>query len=89
MNTQNVKQIIQELARQNFALYPESYPLENSLSTNEATINAQELAIAYWDNRLETEEERDEALNISKIDYVNWVMEEYETFVQNQLADNE
>ena len=86
MKNENVKQIIQELARQNFNLYPESYPLENGLSTDEATTTAQEVAIGYWDNRNETEIERDEELSITKIDYVNWVMAEYESFIQEKIS---
>lgn len=88
MNQQNAKQIIQELARANFNMYPHSYPLVDGLATEEATINAQELAIGYHDNRTEIDAERDEELGITKIDYVDWVMEEFSTWVQNELAEN-
>lgn len=88
MNTQNVKQIIQELARQNFRMYPASYPIVDGLATDDAAINAQEVAIGYYDNRTELDRERDEELGITKIDYVEWVMEEFSTYVQNELAEN-
>lgn len=88
MNKQNVKQTIQELAGQNFNLYPEMYKPVNGLATEESILTAQQVAISYWEHREEDEIERDEDLGITKIDYVDWVMAEYETYVQNLLDDD-
>lgn len=89
MNRQNIETIIRDLFRQNFNLYPESYPLTTEyvnsmipnkkgelLVTDEAAINAQEAAVGYWNNRNEDEIERDEKAGVTEIDYVEWVMAE-------------
>lgn len=89
MKTQNIEQIIKESARRNFNLYPDCYHLENELSTEEATISAQELAISYWEHREEDEIERDEKFNISKIDYVEWVMQEFANFIEQTNLQNQ
>lgn len=85
MKKQNVEVIVRELARQNFNLYPESYPIEDGLATNEATENAQDLAKNYWDNRTELDEERDNGCGVSKIDYVEWVCAEFSDWVQEEI----
>ena len=89
MKKQNVEQIIKELANQNFNLYPESYPRLDGLATNDATENAQDLAAGYFDNREELDKTRDEELEITKIDYVDWVCEEFGKWVQEQLDNAE
>lgn len=77
MNRQNIEQIIRELFRQNFNLYPELYPIaEDGLMTEEGTTNAQGAAKGYWDMRTEDEAERDEKSGVTQIDYVEWVMAE-------------
>lgn len=77
MNKQNIEQIIRELFRENFNLYPESYPLgENGLMSDEGTITAQEVAKGYYANRAEFEIERDEKAGVTEIYYVEWVMAE-------------
>lgn len=77
MNKQNIEQIIRELFRQNFNLYPELYPLtEDGLMSDEGTTNAQDVAKGYWDMRTEDEAERDEKAGVTEIDYVEWVMAE-------------
>lgn len=77
MNKQNIEQIIRELFRENYRLYPESYPTtDDGLMTDEGTICAQEVAKGYFDNRAQFEIERDEKAGVTKIDYVEWVMAE-------------
>lgn len=85
INSLIVKQIIQELARHNFNLYPESYALVDGLSTDESTTTAQEVANGYWNNRNELEIKRDEQLGIIKTDYQDWVMSEYDIYIQSLL----
>jgi hypothetical protein len=78
MKKQNVEQIIKELFRQNYNLYPESYPLnENGEAENEASENVADVAKGYYANRTESEIERDEQLGITEIDYVEWCMAEF------------
>ncbi len=77
MNRQNIQQIIRELFRANFNLYPEHYPLtETGLLSEEGTLKAQEVAKGYWVERNEDEIERDEKAGVTEIDYVEWVMAE-------------
>lgn len=82
MKKADIEQIVRELFRENFNLYPDSYPLtETGLMTEEGTINAQEVALGYFRERSESEIFRDEELDVTKIDYVNWVMAELEALV--------
>jgi hypothetical protein len=82
MKTENVKQTIQELFRQNFNLYPASYPLtESGLATNEASETVADVAKAYFEHRNESEIERDENLGITMIDYVDWCMDEFSSLI--------
>lgn len=75
MDRQNIQQIIRELFRDNFSIYPENYPLtEDGLMSEEGTICAQEVAKGYWAERNEVEIERDEEAGVTEIDYVEWVM---------------
>ena len=77
MSAQNISQIIRDLFRQNFNLYPELYPLtEAGLMSEEGTTNAQDAAKGYWDMRNEDEAERDEKAGVTEIDYLKWVMAE-------------
>lgn len=77
MKIENVKQIIQELASENFEIYPESYPIEDNEFSYEAAENMQELAKGYWDNRDENEIERDSDLGITLEDhYYVWICEQ-------------
>lgn len=77
MNRQNIEQIIRELFRYNYKLYPESYPTTiDGLMTEEGTICAQEVANGYYANRTQFEIERDEKAGVTEIDYVEWVMAE-------------
>lgn len=75
MNRQNISQIVRELFRDNYNLYPESYPLtEGGLMSEEGKICAQEVARGYWDVREEAEIERDEKAGVTENDYIEWVM---------------
>ena len=82
MKKDNVEQIIRELFRQNFNLYPESYPMhDDGRATNEASENVADVAKGYYANRTEDEVLRDEELNITEIDYVEWCMEEFSNLI--------
>jgi 6-pyruvoyl-tetrahydropterin synthase len=80
MNRQNVKQIIQELARQNYNLYSDgfSYNPKGGALTQEEKGIAEAVAKGFWDNRTEDEIERDETLEITSEDYRHWVVESVE-----------
>jgi hypothetical protein len=84
MKKSNVEQIIKELAMNNFNLYSGSYPLKNGLATEEATMSVQDLGISYYNNREESEFERDEELGITQIDYVDWCMDSFATWIEKQ-----
>lgn len=72
MQKQNIEQIIRELFKQNYRLYPESYP-----DTVVAAVDAaKEVANGYWDNRTEEEEQRDQQAGVTLQDYENWVTAE-------------
>lgn len=85
MKKNNVETIVRELASENFNLYPESYPIENGIATDEASENAQDLGSRYFEVRTENEIERDQELGITEIDYVEWVMEEFGAWVQETI----
>lgn len=77
MQKQNIQQIIRELFRANFNLYPEHYPLtDGGLMSEEGTTHAQEVAKGYWSERNNDEIERDKKAGVTEIDYVKWVMAE-------------
>lgn len=88
MKKDNVKQIIQELAKENFSNYPELYKVKNGIATEEATTEAQELALSYFRERQEHEIERDEKLEVTQIDYVEWVMEAFGEWIENEVYNN-
>lgn len=71
MKRQNIEQIIRELFRENYRLYPESYT-----GGAEAMSVAKEVAKGYYDNRAEFEVERDEQAGVTAQDYDNWILDE-------------
>lgn len=83
MKKQNVKQIIQDLARENFNSNSEQYPITEGIATDEASEAVADLAKSYYNNRTEQEEARDEELNVAVIDYVEWCMEEFAEFIES------
>jgi hypothetical protein len=72
MNAQNIQQVVRDLFRQNYKLYPESY----ADSVVEAVTTAKEVAKGYWDNRTEEEEQRDAEAQVTLQDYENWCVQE-------------
>jgi len=75
---------VKELAKENFYLYPEDYPIENGLATDEASENIADLAENYWDNRTELDVARDEKESVTLIDYVEWCFSAFsETIINN------
>lgn len=72
MNKQNIEQVIRELFRQNFNLYPENYPdaIVDSIDT------AKLVAAGYWDLRTPDEEQRDAEAGVTLQDYEYWCVAE-------------
>lgn len=89
MKTSNVEQIIKELFKANYNLYPESYPLneDGDAFENEASETAADVAKGYYANRNESEIERDENLGITEIDYVEWCMQELSNQFENEKTE--
>ena len=71
MNKQNIEQIIRDLFRQNFNLYPEIYS-----DPVEAITAAKDASKGYWDVRTPDEEQRDSAANVTLQDYELWCVAE-------------
>jgi hypothetical protein len=72
MNRQNISQIIRSLFRDNYRLYPETYP--NNIGP--AIDAAKETAKGYWDNRTPEEEQRDAEAHVTLQDYEKWCVDE-------------
>jgi hypothetical protein len=85
MDKNNVSRIIIDQASQNITLYPDSYPIEGDRLSYEGTLNLLSLAQSYWDTRNETEIQRDDTLNITLEDYVNWVGEAFRRINEETL----
>jgi hypothetical protein len=85
MNKQNIKNVIQELFRQNIHRYPEYY---NS-SLEQAKETAIETAKGYWDNRNESEIESDSLHEVTLQDYQDWCIEELESYIEKYNEDND
>jgi len=83
MKKSNIEQIIKELARDNFRLYTESYPLENNLASLEACENLSELAMNYWNSRDESEIERDRAERVILADYFIWIQDAFNELLEH------
>lgn len=82
-NYQKAENAITELAKENFTLYPEDYPIENGLVTNEASENVSGLAENYWNNRTELDIKRDEEGGVTLIDYVEWCQAAFSAILQD------
>lgn len=70
MNRQNIEQIIRDLFKQNYELYPENY----SNYVPDAVETAKQTARGYWDMRTEEEEKRDQTAGVTLQDYETWVV---------------
>jgi hypothetical protein len=81
MKRENIEQIIRDLFKQNYKLYPENYPDQVGEAINTALLAAE----GYWDNRDETEIERDKQAGVTLYDYENWVKAELKE-LKNQTA---
>lgn len=83
MNNYNVSQVIRELFRQNYTLYPSSY----SDNIGPAIDAAKETAKGYWDNRTPEEERRDRNALVTLQDYENWCVDEL-TALKKEAINN-
>lgn len=82
MKKENIKQIIQGLFRENYHLYPNSYPVASDGQLKlEGAMAAQDVAINYWKERTELDIERDEQAGVTEQDYVQWVHTELESLI--------
>ena len=82
MTTSNVSQIIQDLAIDNFSIYPGNYTLtKEGLATDEAMENIADLGKSYFEARTEDEIKRDSKLNINVADYVGYCMDAFSRFL--------
>lgn len=79
MKTNNIKQIIVDLFRQNWLLYPEDYKEPKA-----AKIMAIASAKSYWDNRNEIEIERDKEAGVKFKDYRQWILDKLKELEENK-----
>jgi len=81
MKKDDVKKQLQNAVKQNFEKYFYCFPLdEKHEPTIMAETNLEEIAIAYFDERSDIEKERDEEFKITKVDYIDWVKEEFRIY---------
>lgn len=82
MQKENIKQIVQELFRENYRLYPESYPVASDRQLKlEGAMAAEDVAKGYWKERTELDIERDEQAGVTEQDYISWVHAELESLI--------
>ena len=85
--TNQIRNIIQDLAKENFSLYPENYPHIEGEFTEEAKESMNDLAVGYWENRNEEEVLRDEKNEITLKDYFIWIRDECWLFFCEEFHD--
>jgi len=68
----NIENIIWDIASENAAMYPENFEISNGEFTEEATTNMLVAAKGYFDNRTDSEIERDEDADVTLEDYAEW-----------------
>jgi len=77
MKTSDVKRIIQQFAREEFVLYPESFSRRKGSAIQCCSENIIQWARNMWDSRTEEEIERDYNLGLHPDNYVKWAFEEF------------
>ncbi len=77
MKTKDVKRIIQQFARDEFFLYPDSFPYKSGSITMCDTDNISQWAINMWESRTDEEIERDFKLGLHVDNYIIWAFEEF------------
>lgn len=71
-----IKERIKDLWKENYHHYIDDYQINgDGIYTTEAIEVAQDVAISYFENRTEYEINRDTELDVSQVDYVDFVME--------------
>lgn len=82
MKKENIKQIVQELFRENYYAYTEHYPVASDGQLKlEGAMAAQDVAKGYWKERTELDIARDEQAGVTEQDYVTWVHMELESLI--------
>ena len=77
MTKANIEQTVRGLFQQYFYANIDAYPLTGKgTMTHEGAENAKDWALTLYSSRNETQIFRDEELDITSIDYVEWVMAE-------------
>ncbi len=77
MKTKDVKKIIQQFAKEEFVLYPESFPHNGGTITKCGINNISQWAIYMWESRNDEEIERDFRLGLHVDNYIVWTFEEF------------
>ena len=73
-----IEKIIKNIATERFNLYPEDYPLLKGLDLlgeEHRTSRLRDLALCLYEDRNEVEIERDEKAGITKVDYIDNVIQ--------------
>ncbi len=76
MKIKDAKKIIQQLAKEEFVLYPGSFPHKDGSLTECGTQNVFQWAVNMWESRTDEEIERDFKLGLHVNNYIAWAFEE-------------
>ena len=77
MKTRDVKKTIQQLAREEFFLYPGSFSYKSDRINRCYTDNISQWAINMWESRTDEEVARDFQLGLHVDNYIVWAFEEF------------
>jgi hypothetical protein len=82
MEKKDVEQLIKELTRDCVKAYPEAYPINlNGTATDVASMGVADIASSMFAERNVIEIKRDENLNITESDYVEWSMQAFSELI--------
>lgn len=77
MKTSDIKKIIQQFAREEFELYPESFRLHKGGVASCRTENISQWAMNMWESRSDEEIKRDFHFGLHPDNYIAWAFEEF------------
>lgn len=77
MKTKDVKKIIQQFAKEEFVLYPDSFPHNDRTITKCGIDNICQWATNMWESRTDEEIKRDFRLGLHVDNYTIWAFEEF------------
>ena len=87
MNKNDIKVLIQQIAREEFTLYPESYTTNDPLSPGCWPENISEWAMNMWESRSDEEITRDKKLGLHPDNYISWAFETFEDVYQLKVPE--